>query len=121
MNVFFRIEDTLLTAPVSDRILDGVTRKSVIALAEKNGITTEVRRVSILEIVEASNKGTLKEIFGAGTAAVISPVSAFSYQEKTYSLSTPENSYASFFKKELLDIQYNNSEDTLGWRYPINL
>ncbi len=121
MNVFFRIEDTLLTAPVSDRILDGVTRKSVIALAEKNGITTEVRRVSISEIVEASNKGTLKEIFGAGTAAVISPVSAFSYQEKTYSLSTLENSYASFFKKELLDIQYNKTEDTLGWRYPINL
>jgi branched-chain amino acid aminotransferase len=119
MNVFFRVGDTLLTAPTSDRILDGVTRKSVIQLAEDAGINVEVRPVSVTEIVEAAKKGTLKEIFGAGTAAVISPVSAFSYKEKVYDLPTLEDSYATRFKKALMDIQYNRVEDPYGWRYPV--
>ncbi|NND63226.1 MAG: branched-chain amino acid aminotransferase, partial [Flavobacteriaceae bacterium] len=57
MNVFFRVNDKLLTAPTNDRILDGVTRKSVIALAERNGIETEVRPVTVAEIVEAAKNG----------------------------------------------------------------
>ncbi|MEH6764432.1 branched-chain amino acid aminotransferase [Aequorivita antarctica] len=119
MNVFFRVNDTLLTAPISDRILDGVTRKSVIALAKKDNITVEERPVLVSEIVEAAEKGSLKEIFGAGTAAVISPVSAFSYKEKTFELDKQEDGFASRFKKELLDIQYNRSEDPFGWRYEV--
>ena len=66
MNVFFRVGDTLLTAPTGDRILDGVTRKSVIALAGRAGMNVEVRRVAVAEIIEASKNGSLKEIFGAG-------------------------------------------------------
>lgn len=119
MNVFFRVNDTLLTAPVSDRILDGVTRKSVIALAKRDGIAVEERPVSVSEIVEAAKNGSLKEIFGAGTAAVISPVSAFSYQETVYELNKQEDSFATRFKKELMDIQYNRSEDPFGWRYEV--
>ncbi len=119
MNVFFRVNDTLLTAPISDRILDGVTRKSVIALAKRNNIKVEERPVKVSEIVEAAKDGSLKEIFGAGTAAVISPVSAFSYQEKTYDLEKQEDSFAARFKKDLMDIQYNRSEDPFGWRYPV--
>ena len=119
MNVFFRINDTLLTAPVSDRILDGITRKSLIALAEKNGINTEVRKIKVSELIEASENGSLKEIFGAGTAAVISPVSAFGYKDKEYTLPQIENSFASQLKKELMEIQYNNAEDTFGWRYEV--
>lgn len=119
MNVFFRVNDTLLTAPISERILDGVTRKSVIALAKRDNITVEERRVSVSEIVAAAENGSLKEIFGAGTAAVISPVCAFSYKEKTFELSKQENSYASRFKKELMEIQHNISEDPFGWRYEV--
>lgn len=119
MNVFFRVNDTLLTAPISDRILDGVTRKSVIALAKKDNIAVEERRVLISEIVEASKNGTLKEIFGAGTAAVISPVSAFSYQQKVYDLQDQDDSYSARFKKELIDIQHNRSEDPFGWRVEV--
>ncbi len=119
MNVFFRINDTLLTAPVSDRILDGITRKSVIALAEKNGITTEVRKITVSELVEAAENESLKEIFGAGTAAVISPVSGFGYKDKEYTLPKVENSFSSKFKKELMEIQYNIAEDTFGWRYEV--
>ncbi len=119
MNVFFRVNDTLLTAPISDRILDGVTRKSVIALAKKDNIAVEERRVLVSEIVEASKNGTLKEIFGAGTAAVISPVSAFSHQQKTYDLKEQEDSYSARFKKELMDIQHNRGEDPFGWRFEV--
>ncbi|MDH7444475.1 branched-chain amino acid aminotransferase [Aquimarina sp. 2201CG14-23] len=119
MNVFFRINDTLLTAPTSDRILDGITRKSLIALAEKQGFDVQVRPIKVSEIVEASNNGTLKEIFGAGTAAVVSPVKAFGYQGAHYELQKQENSYASHFKKALMDIQYNKAEDAFGWRVKV--
>ncbi|MBT0608255.1 branched-chain amino acid aminotransferase [Aequorivita echinoideorum] len=119
MNVFFRVNDTLLTAPISDRILDGVTRKSIIALAKNDNIKVEERPVLVSEIVEAAKNGSLKEIFGAGTAAVISPVSAFSYKDTVYEIDKQEDSYAAQFKKELLDIQYNRSEDPFNWRYEI--
>ncbi|HPE84086.1 MAG TPA: branched-chain amino acid aminotransferase [Aequorivita sp.] len=119
MNVFFRVNDTLLTAPISDRILDGITRKSVIALAKRDNINVEERPVLVSEIVEAAKNGSLKEIFGAGTAAVISPVSAFSYQDKVYDIENQENGFASRFKKELMNIQYNLSEDPFGWRYEV--
>ncbi len=119
MNVFFRINDTLLTAPTSDRILDGVTRKSVIKLAERDGIPVEVRPILVSELIEAAKNGTLKEIFGAGTAAVISPVSAFGYQDKVYDLPPTSGGYSAKFKKELMDIQYNKSEDPFGWRYEV--
>ena len=119
MNVFFRVNDTLLTAPISDRILDGVTRKSVIALAEKDGIQVEERRVLVSEIVEAAKNGSLKEIFGAGTAAVISPVSAFSYQDIIYELEKQEDGFAARFKKDLMDIQYNRAEDPFDWRFEV--
>ncbi|MBQ4803727.1 branched-chain amino acid aminotransferase [Aquimarina sp. MMG015] len=116
MNVFFRINDTLLTAPVSDRILDGITRKSLIALAEKQGYNVEVRPIKVSEVVDAFKNGSLKEIFGAGTAAVVSPVKAFGYKGEHYELEKQENSYASHFKKALMDIQYNKAEDAFGWR-----
>ncbi len=119
MNVFFRVNDTLLTAPISDRILDGVTRKSVIALANQDNITVEERPVLVSEIVEAAKNGSLKEIFGAGTAAVISPVSAFSYKDETFELEKHDDGYANRFKKELMDIQYNRSEDPFDWRYEV--
>ncbi|WP_106792348.1 branched-chain amino acid aminotransferase [Aquimarina sp. Aq78] len=119
MNVFFRVNDTLLTAPVSDRILDGVTRKSLITIAEKEGIKVDVRPVKVSEIVEAAKNGSLKEVFGAGTAAVVSPVKAFGYKGEHYEIEKQENSYASHFKKALMDIQYNKAEDTFGWRHKV--
>jgi len=121
MNVFFRINDTIVTAPISDRILDGITRKSVIALAKRDGIKVEERRVLISEIVTASKNGSLKEIFGSGTAAVISPVSDFSYQEQVYHLPKCVDGFATRFKKELMEIQYNQIEDAFGWRYEVSI
>ena len=115
MNVFFRINDTLYTAPTSERILDGVTRKSLIAIAERDGIKVDVRSVLVSEIVEASKNGTLKEIFGAGTAAVVNPIVGFSFQEVYYELPKIENSIALQLKEKLTNIQYKIAEDSFGW------
>jgi branched-chain amino acid aminotransferase len=115
MNVFFRINDTLYTAPTSERILDGVTRKSILELAERENINVEVRPVLVAEIVEAAGNGTLKEIFGAGTAAVINPIVGFSYQDVYYELPKLEHSIALDLKEKLTNIQYKLAEDTFGW------
>ncbi len=119
MNVFFRVNDTLITAPISDRILDGVTRKSIIQLAKDNDVKIEVRQVTVKEIKDAAQNGDLKEIFGAGTAAVISPISAFEHSGEVFELAEQSDSYALFFKNKMLDIQHNLSEDKNGWRYKI--
>lgn len=119
MNIFIRINDTLITGPTSDRILDGITRKSILKIAADQGIATEVRKISVTEVVEAAKQGTLKEMFGAGTAAVISPISAFGYKDQDYDLPQLENSYGSKLKKIITDIQYNKSADKYGWRFKV--
>lgn len=119
MNVFFRVNDTLLTAPTNDRILDGITRKSLIELAKSQGINVEVRPVKVAEIVEAAENGSLKEMFGAGTAAVISPISGFTHKEKAFDLPKMEDSYATKLKKQLTELQANRAEDPFGWRYEV--
>ncbi|WP_395052553.1 branched-chain amino acid aminotransferase [Flavobacterium sp.] len=119
MNVFFRINDTLLTAPTSERILDGVTRKSLIDIAKRDGINVEVRSVLVSELVEASKNGTLKEIFGAGTAAVVNPIKGFSYQDVYYELPKIEDSIALELKDKLTNIQYKLADDTFGWTVKI--
>mgnify|MGYP003672103216 FL=1 len=116
MNIFVRINDTLITSPTSDRILDGITRKSILQIAEDNGIQTEVRKISVGEVVEAAKNGSLKEMFGAGTAAVISPIAGFGYQENDFDLPELENPYAAQLKKLITDIQTNKTEDPYGWR-----
>lgn len=115
MNVFFRINDTLFTAPTSERILDGVTRKSLIDIAKRDGLNVEVRSVLVAELINAAKDGSLKEIFGAGTAAVVNPIVGFSYDDVYYELPKLENSYASQLKEKLTDIQYGLAEDTFGW------
>ena len=119
MNVFFRINDTLFTAPTSERILDGVTRKSLISLAEKEGIDIQVRSVLVWELIEAAKNGTLKEIFGAGTAAVVNPIIGFSYKDEYFELPKQEDSIALKLKDKLTNIQYKLEEDTFGWTVKI--
>lgn len=119
MNIFFRINDTLITTPTSDRILDGVTRKSILQLAEHLGIKTEVRPVTIHELISSKENGSLKEIFGAGTAVVVSPIKGFGYQNKRYILDDLGDSYASLLKEQIVDIQRNAIEDPFGWRHEV--
>jgi branched-chain amino acid aminotransferase len=115
MNVFFRINDTIFTAPTSERILDGVTRKSLIDIAHRDGIKVEERSVLVSELIACAKNGSLKEIFGAGTAAVVSPIVGFQFQEDYYELPKIENSIALQLKDKLTKIQYKLAEDTFGW------
>ena len=119
MNIFVRLEDKLLTCPTNDRILDGVTRKSIIALAKDQGVDMEIRPIKVQELVDGMRNNTLKELFGSGTAAVINPILGFGYRGERFELPKVEDSYATRFKKQLLDIQYNRSEDKFGWRYRV--
>ena len=116
MNIFMRINDTLITAPTSDRILDGITRKSIIEIAKDMGIKVEVRRIKVSEVVEAAKNGSLKEMFGAGTAAVISPISGFGYRGEDYDLPELKETYAAKLKKRITDIQTNKVDDPYCWR-----
>ncbi|MXN90208.1 branched-chain amino acid aminotransferase [Flavobacterium sp. Sd200] len=115
MNVFFKINDTLYTAPTSERILDGVTRKSILELAERDNIKVEVRSILVSELIEAAKDGSLKEIFGAGTAAVVNPIAGFSYKDVYYELPKQENPLSLQIKDKLTNIQHKLAEDTFGW------
>ena len=119
MNIFIRIEDVLITSPTNDRILDGITRKSILQIAKDHGLKVDVRKISVNEVVSAAKEGSLKEMFGSGTAAVISPISCFGYQGLDYELPEVSNSYASLLKKKITDIQTNQSEDPYGWRIKV--
>ena len=119
MNIFVRINDTLITAPTNDRILDGITRKSTIEIAKSEGISVEVRPITVNEVIAAAKNGSLKEMFGTGTAAVVSPISAFGHKGTDYDLPELENNYASLLKQRITDIQYNRSTDPFGWRYNV--
>ena len=119
MNIFVRIKDTLITAPTNDRILDGITRKSIIEIAKQEGILVEVRPITVTEVVAAANDGSLKEMFGAGTAAVVSPISTFGHKGVDYDLPELDDNYASLLKKRITDIQYNRSADQFGWRVKV--
>ena len=120
MNVFFRINDTLITSPLNDRILDGVTRKSIIQLANSLKIKTEVRPIKVSEIISSHKKGELKEIFGTGTAVVLCPISSFKFDNKKYEINPIKNSFAEILKEKITSIQYNLTDDPFGWRFPVN-
>ena len=99
--------------------MDGITRKSIIEIAKEDGIKVEVRKIKVGEIVEAAKNGSLKEMFGAGTAAVISPIAGFGFRGEDFDLPVLENPYAAKLKKRITDIQTNKAEDKYGWRVKI--
>ena len=119
MNIFFKINGTLITSPTNDRILDGITRKSIITLAKHEGIPVEERPIKISELKEAHKNGSLEEVFGTGTAVVVLPIHSFSHQETSYTL-PKETPVALKLKEKLVGIQYNTSEDPFGWRQAVN-
>ncbi len=119
MNIFFRIGDKLLTAPTNDRILDGITRKSVIQIAKDAGIEVDVRPIKISEIVASSKNNSLREMFGSGTAVVINPIKSFGYQGVNYKLPEIGDPIASKLKEQIMSIQYNLTSDPHGWRFEV--
>ena len=81
MNIFFKIDGKIVTPMLNGSILPGITRNSVIALCKDWGLDVEERRISVDELIEAQKSGKLEEVFGTGTAAVISPVGKLRYRD----------------------------------------
>lgn len=116
MNIFFMIGDEIITPELTGSILSGVTRDSVIKLAGLWGKKVTERKISIDEIYQAHDNGQLQEIFGSGTAAVITPVSNIKYNEKEITIGDGNvGPFSARLFKELMDIQYGKAEDPFNW------
>ena len=116
MNVVFVINDILVTAPLSDSILDGVTRDSLLTLAADLGYATEERPISVEELENAFHDKTITEAFGAGTAAVVAPIRTIQINGNDYQLPlyTPVN-LLNQLKQKLENIRAGLAEDIYNW------
>ncbi|MDH4461528.1 MAG: branched-chain amino acid aminotransferase [Flectobacillus sp.] len=120
MNLMFVIGDTLVTAPTGDTILDGITRRSVITVAKDWGMKVEERQLAVAELIEGIKNGSVKEAFGAGTAAVIAPISTIGFEGVDYELpASPEDAFSKRIYNEINNIRLGNIEDTRGWVYKV--
>jgi branched-chain amino acid aminotransferase len=120
MNIFFLIGNQLITPPLEGTILGGVTRDSVIHLAKEWKIDVAERKISIDEVLSTAKKGTLKEVFGTGTAAVISPVGEIRHEDQ--SIVVNEGKIGSLSQRlydEITRMQYGEKPDKYGWCYSI--
>jgi branched-chain amino acid aminotransferase len=116
MNMFFVIDNTIVTAPLTGTILPGITRSSVMTVARDLGLKAEERPISIDEILETQKNGRLTESFGSGTAAVISPVGHLSYLGDEYKVG--DGGIGKVTQKifdELVGVQYGTLPDKRGW------
>ena len=117
MNIVFQIGDKLITPDENhDTILRGITKRSVLQVAEMWGVEVEERMVTIQEIVEAAKNGTLKDAFGAGTAATIAPIAMIGFEDEKFMLPPVEERVLSNkIKKYLSDVKVGRIEDEFGW------
>ena len=116
MNVFFVIGDEVVTPALVGSILGGITRMSIIELLQSKGYKVSERRISIDELVEAYKAGNLKEAFGTGTAAVISPIGELKYGDLVMTVNNGEiGEISQMCYDTLTGIQWGRIPDTIGW------
>lgn len=120
MNLMVVIDDILITPPLGDTILAGITRDSVLTLARDWNIKVQERKLSIDEVLDAHQKGRLQDAFGTGTAATITHVSHIGFEGKDYELPEIKSRiFSNRVKKELEDIHNGIAEDKHGWMYRV--
>lgn len=120
MNIMFVLNGKLVTPQLTSAILDGVTRDSILTLADDLGMPKEARKISVAELKAGFEKGTLTEAFGVGTAAVVSTIATINIGGKDYSL--PPDSSSSFqqrVKKRLHDIRMGHEPDKYNWNFHV--
>jgi branched-chain amino acid aminotransferase len=116
MNIFFVIGGELITPALQGSILPGITRDTVLQLGRGWGLTVSERRIAIDEVLQAAETGALQEVFGSGTAAVISPVGQIKYGERVVAVGDGKvGALSSRFYNAITDIQYGRSQDPHGW------
>lgn len=120
MNIFFVLDGKLVTPSLDGTILHGVTRKSVLELAPELGLPVEERRIAIEEVIAGIQAGKLTEIFGAGTAAVISPVGKIAFRGQDHVVGGNQTGpWAKKIFATLTAIQYGEIEDKHGWVFKV--
>ncbi|HCZ36233.1 MAG TPA: branched chain amino acid aminotransferase, partial [Cytophagales bacterium] len=120
MNIMFVLDNNLITPALSSSILDGVTRNTVITLAKDMGVTVEERKVSVAEIEKGLQNKTLTEGFGAGTAAVVSPIATININGTDYHLpEVKDNSFQLRVKNKLAEIRSGAAADKYNWNHII--
>ena len=120
MNIFFVLKDKVITPMINGSILEGITRKSVIELLRYEGMEVSEERISIDDIKDYYKNGELLEIFGTGTAAVISPVGKLLYDEYEMIINDGQNGKTSLHVYETLtNLQFGKIEDNFNWRVEI--
>ncbi|WP_164126275.1 branched-chain amino acid aminotransferase [Sphingobacterium luzhongxinii] len=116
-NLIFRIGDTIIT-PHGDTILHGVTRRTIMELADKWGYKTEQRRVSVKELIDGIQNGTVSEAFAAGTAATITHIDRIGFEGNNYTLPPVEGREFSLKVLDYLNqLRYGKIEDPFGWNF----
>ncbi len=121
MNMLFSYGDKVVTAPLEGSILHGVTRDSVIKLADMLGFTVEERKIDIDTLMADIRSGAVKEAFGSGTAAVITPVGALCYKDECLTIGTGGvGTLTQKLYDTLTGIQYGKIEDRFGWLRKLN-
>lgn len=120
MNIFFVIDGTIVTPKLNGSILSGITRDTVIKVAKKKGIPVEERRIAMGEVVKANEEGRLDEVFGSGTAAVISPVGHILFGDKSFDVKDGKaGPISAMLFDEITGVQYGQKEDSYGWIEPV--
>ena len=121
MNIFFVIDDTVITPALNGSILPGITRKSIIKLLKTQDYDVEERKISIDEVFAAYQQGKLQEVFGAGTAAVISPVGELLYEQEKMIINNNEiGKISQKIYDELTAIQWHKKEGPEGWSIKVD-
>ncbi|MBQ2865632.1 MAG: branched-chain amino acid aminotransferase [Clostridia bacterium] len=120
MNIFFKIAGKVVTPALSGSILPGITRNSTIELCKDWGYEVQERKISAEELLQAQKDGTLEEVFGTGTAAVISPVGKLRYQNEVMTIGNGETGPLSLkLYDTITGIQTGRLPDTKGWRVKV--
>ena len=116
MNLFLVYRDGRLVTPLSDTILNGITRDSIIQLAKDRGLSVEHRQVTLAEWREGVDSGEITEMFACGTAAVVTPIGQVVAKDFTIGdAEAPAGEFTMSIREELTDIQYGRRADPHGW------
>ena len=120
MNIVFKIAGKVVTPMLNGSILPGITRDSVLTLCRDWGYEVEERKISVDELIEAAHNGTLEEVFGTGTAAVVSPVGKLRYKNEVFEIGGGKiGELTQKLYDELTGIQWGKRPDTRGWRQTV--
>jgi len=120
MNIFFKINGEIITPQLNGSILSGITRDSVIQLLRYWGVTVREERIAIDDVYESYLKGELEEVFGTGTAAVISPVGELNWNNQRMMINNLEpGEFSLKLYQSITNIQYGKEKDPFGWTVEI--